>query len=203
MTLYGEVVRADSGSFTVQAYQLDLLPALGSIVRVGPAVPDNEDPFAAAPTPSGSIFGLVTGATSGSVDPGRRALAAGMPLEELRRRQPHLFELLRRDVECIVIGYCDALGLQDGYPPNPAHIHEQVWAATDDEIRCTTHSGEFLRGLFNSETPMDEAAAAAVRTAADIDSDPACRRVQLGRQLSILLKGDTVRLAGILRRLKA
>src|SRR5262245_59953680 len=108
----GEVVEASTASFTVHCHELGKPPALGSLITVSEG--------------DVSIYGVVHNATTGSIDPSRKAIALGAELasaDDVYREHPELSKLLRTDFNALVVGFKDKSGVHHYLPACPARIH--------------------------------------------------------------------------------
>jgi hypothetical protein len=193
----GEVVLASSNSIIVQcstmpdtASAFPAPPDLGSFVYVdrenaaqmsaAKVESDEElDPFLAVrsrPSVSpGRIYGVVSFSQTSSIDQGRRPVALGIGSEEeLRLRQPQIFELLTTELSVVLTAFSDIAGdLFHRLPPKPPRIHAFVCECEQVEIRALTADFGFLRGLVSHDpgghgVSSDDIAAAALRIACDI-----------------------------------
>ena len=74
-----------------------------------------------------SLFAVVAHVETGSVEPGRRAMALGMDRATLRREMPQVMELIRTTFRAQVLAYRDARGtMHQTLPPRPAALHDMV-----------------------------------------------------------------------------
>ena len=208
-------------------------PPFGSFVKIGKPAPatlspvptpivtnDEEDPFAmpspisaAAPLSDStslppSVYALVYGANTASLEPNRRPSALGFADEdEMRKQQPQIFELLRTEFSGLLIAYAagDGKPLRRHLPPQPPRIHSRVYPCTPEETRLLTEDLGFLRSLLLpsggalSGVPSDELAAACLRLAREAHSDDQAFLLRAGRTLATLLATDYERLQAILR----
>jgi hypothetical protein len=196
-------------------------PAFGAFVKIVrardrgaspvPAADDEPDPFLSEPSlpilPSGTVYAMVYGSATASLEPFRRPAALGYSEEDLRRHQPQIFELLRTEFQGLLIGYADDAGaLQRRIPAAPPRIHSWVYACTGDEIRALASDIDFLRavlvgGLPLAGVPVDELAAACIRQARPHFPQERAFLVQAGKTLAAILAEDYDRLQAILRKL--
>src|SRR3989304_1564937 len=87
-----EVIEASTAQFTAQCYELYGLPPLGSLVRTG------------------DIYGIVAGAATTSLEPGRKPIARGKDEaseEAVYESSPQLAKLLRSEFTAAVVGFKD------------------------------------------------------------------------------------------------
>jgi hypothetical protein len=191
-TKIGEVIEASSTEFRAQCYQLNQTPSLGSLVKV------RSMPL--------EIYGVVYDIENHSLDVGRRPIARGEHEETeegIFQANPQLSKLLCTDFNALVLGHKHANDIAHWLPPKPAYVHSFAYVCSIDEVRDFTQSLDFL-GLIvaaNLPTPADEVAAACLRYSSQAHPDPHAFLVKAGRELAVLLSGDTRRLSLILRRL--
>ncbi len=187
----GEVVEASTASFTVHCHKLGEPPPLGSLVTVA----DGDV----------HIYGVVHNATTGSIDPSRKALALGEELasaEEVYEEHPELTKLLRTDFTALVVGYTCKEAVRYNLPPRPAKIHGFAHIASKKESQEFTKGFQFLDVLLNADAQnRDAALAACLRQAAEAQTDKDYL-VRAGKELANLLAQDSRRLNTILRMMK-
>lgn len=186
----GEVVEAATTSFVAEVpkERLHEPPAFGSLVQVIAG--------------DLGIYGLVAAAQTGSTEPGRRATAFGLPLEELRRQQPQIFELLRTTFTALVLGYREAGRCHLVLPPAPPPVHSFVAACQPAEAVELAEHPAFIRSLLSASGSLggDELVAACLRGIYACSGEYAFL-VRAGRELALELHDDHRRLAGILGRI--
>ena len=155
-----------------------------------------------------AIYALVYGATTTSLEPNRRPSALGFEDEdEMRNRQPQIFELLRTEFSGLLVAYAPGEGkpLRRHLPPLPPRIHSRVYPCTPDETRLLTEDLSFLRSVLLPSggalagVPSDELAAACLRQARDSHPDDEAFLRRAGRSLATFLASDYERLQAILR----
>lgn len=113
-----------------------------------------------------AIFAVAYNVVTGPQDSIHRPSALGLTREELRLEQPHIFSLLRTEVQALIVGYSAGTKVYQHLPPHPPDVHDFVHQATADEVRELTGDFEFLRLLSNvSAIPPDELIAATIREA--------------------------------------
>ena len=188
----GEVLEASTGEFMAECYELHATPPLGSLVKTTDgAVP---------------IYGIVSGAATGSIEPGRRPIARGKDEtdeEDIYLKHPQLARLLRSTFSVLVAGHAEGASIRHYLPPRPARVHSFVYLCSDDEVREFTRSLDFLVILLNAPIAnTDELIAACLRSASQTHEDSHAFLVGAGKQLALLLSVDMNRLNAILRRLK-
>jgi hypothetical protein len=187
----GEIIEASTGEFTAQCYELHQPPSFGSLVNTREG--DVE------------IYGVVCSAETTSIEPGRRPIARGREEaeeEDIYRSSPQLAKLLRTDFDALVVGHREGQKLHHYLPPRPARIHSFVYLCDAEEVEKFSQSFDFLSILVGAGGQADELIAASLRHAAAAHQDPRAFLVRAGKELAVLLGGETNRLNNILRRIK-
>lgn len=187
----GEVVEATLDRVVAQCYVLYGAPSLGTLVRIGQ---------------ENSIYGVVSGVVTSSLDPSRRVIARGGDVEveeEVYRENPQLERLLRTDVEVMVVGHIDEdRQLRQYLPPLPPRVHAFVYVCTAEEARGFTERLEFLSLLTSARTPtMDDVLGSCLRHLALMEEDRDSFLLRASQAIAVLLAGEVQRLHQILRRL--
>ncbi len=185
---FGEVVEASVERLVGQCHRLYEAPPLGALARAGD-----------------SIFAVVDGVSTASIDPGRQVIARGADAEseeDVYAEHPQLERLLRTEVTLTVIGYEDGEQLFQHLPPLPPRIHTFLHRCSDDETRRFMERTDFLALLLSSGRPaVDDIVAATLRQAAQTFDDPRSFLIGACRAIAALLPTDAARLAAIMRRL--
>ena len=187
----GEVIEASTGEFMAQCYELHQPPPFGSLVKAREGEVE--------------IYGVVSRAETTSIEPGRRPIARGREEDEeedVFRSSPQLARLLRTDFTAMVVGHEEGQKLHHYLPPRPAKIHSFVYLCDAEEIEKFSQSLDFLSILVGVVVQADELIAASLRHAAAAHRDPGDFLTRAGRELAVLLGGETNRLNTILRRIK-
>jgi hypothetical protein len=194
---FGTVVEASVQRFLSQSVELNKPPSVGSVVRV-------EDGGA-------TVFAVVAGAATESIDPGRRPyVREGAPLDadSYLSQNPHLAHLYRTTFEAIVIGHRNDGVMRHYLPPMPVRLYSAVFACTDEET-CDvfgpppwTHLDLLPLLLGNGDGTMDEVLGAFLRRSAEATSARKEFLLAAGKELAVLLSRDPSRLNGILRRIR-
>ena len=184
-----EVIEASTAQFIAQCYELYELPPLGSLVKTG------------------DIYGIVAGAATASLEPGRRPIARGRDEaseEAVYESSPQLLKLLRSEFAAVVVGYKDGDKVLQYLPPYPAHIHGFVYLCQHDEVQEFGRQFGFLNILINAALPIpaEELIAAALRQMGSAQDDSHAFLVAAGKELANLLSSDFIRLKNILGRLQ-
>ena len=189
----GEVLEANTTSFIAQSYQLFKLPSLGSLVK----------------TKDGEIiiYGIVSGGSTGGIEPGRRPIARGQDEESeeaVYKNSPQLDKLLKSEFGVLVIGHKEGDTVRHYLPPHPARIHGFVNMCNDDEIKAFSSSFGFLNMIINSSSavPAEELVASALRWMSLVQEDEHSFLVAAGKELANLLSSELNRLKTILERIK-
>lgn len=190
----GEVIRASTTAFVAQVGRepgdelaLPRPPAFGSFVR---AVAEDDGLEA---------FGVVYQAETGGVDGAHRPIALDLSRQQLRERQPQVFDLLRTDFAAAIVAHRRDGRLRHHLPPFPAQVHDFVYPCSETDVLLVTGKLDFLRALLAfSEGPADELVAAVVRQATMARGGDRAFRLEAGRTLTRLLKHDYGRLSAIL-----
>lgn len=192
-----EVIETSTAQYIAQCYELypsQEGPNLGSLVRTG------------------DIYGIVAGAGTTSLEPGRRPIARGRDEateEAVYESSPQLAKLLRSEITVVVAGHRNGAAVPGGssirqyLPPQPARIHGFVYLCQPDEVKEFGKSFGFLTMLLNADVdvPGEELVAATLRNLAPAQDDPRAFLVASGRELAALLSSDFIRLKTILARL--
>ena len=187
----GEVIEASTGEFIAQCYELHQPPPFGSLVKAREGEVE--------------IYGVVSRAQTTSIEPGRRPIARGREEDEeedVFRSSPQLARLLRTDFFAMVVGHEEGQRLHHYLPPRPAKIHGFVYLCGDEEVEKFSQSLDFLSILVGVGIQADELIAASLRHAAAAHREPGDFLKRAGRELAVLLGGETNRLNTILRRMK-
>ena len=187
----GEVIEASTGEFVAQCYELHQPPPFGSLVKAREGEVE--------------IYGVVSRAQTASIEPGRRPIARGREEDEeedVFRSSPQLARLLRTDFYALVVGHEVGQRLHHYLPPRPAKIHSFIYLCDAEEIEKFSQSLDFLSILVGVGVQADELIAASLRRAAAAHRDPTGFLTRAGRELAVLLGGETNRLNTILRRIK-
>lgn len=184
-----EIIEASTAQFQAQCYELYELPPLGGLVRTG------------------DIYGIVAGAGTSSLEPGRKPIARGKDeasFEAVYESSPQLTKLLRSEFTAAVVGYESEGNTHQYLPPKPARIHDFVYLCQPEEVREFSKSLDFLDILLNTSLPVpaEELIAATLRQMAPGHEDSRAFLVTAGKELAARLSQDFVRLKSILGRLK-
>ena len=161
------------------------------------------------------LYATVSHAETGSVEPGRQAVALGAEFDRdrIRREMPQLLELIRTTVRAQVLAFWDGRSRRDGepvvrqtLPPRPAALHDRVRVCGPEAVGRIAAPFDVLRTLARSPdpaVPADDLLAAALGNlyaAHGGGADGDAVLVEAGRALAVLLDDDHERLQSILRR---
>jgi hypothetical protein len=189
MSVIGEVTWSSTTRVRALAREVFEPPAFGSFVRVDSS--------------RGHVYGVVARVETGSFGDQRRAIAFGLPWEELARQQPQLVELLQTEFEVAVIGYGGNGSLHHYLPPYPPRVHEFVSPCDPTEVAALTDSLEFIRTLAALEegVPVHELVAAAIREASAARGGDAAFVAEAARTVADLFKDDYEAAMAVVRRI--
>lgn len=141
----GEIVAVETTAFSAQSYELNRAPDFGSLLRV--------------PVPGDTVYyALCHGSRTGSIEPGRHAVAWGRfedDEDDIYRRQPQLNQVLRTTFDALLVGYACRGALVQRVPAAPPRLHALVYTATDAEVAAFNADLTYLR--FVLRTPLDNA----------------------------------------------
>ena len=189
----GEVVAASTTEFTAEAVELHGAPPFGSLVKVvEPGRP--------------TIFGLVSHAATGGLDPSRRAVARGLPPTlldgQIYDEYPELRDVLRTEFTARVVGFAESAGaIRHWLPPYPASMHYSVVQCPPEELIRFTERHDYLAAVLADTEGSIELVAAAIREAAAARGNALAYLLGAGRAVASLLSADYQRLLLILQRI--
>ena len=197
-----EVISSSTREVVAEVYPDSEVPAFGSWVEIE--------------TEAGVVlYAIVSHAETGSVEPGRQAVALGAEFDRdrIRREMPQLLELIRTTVRAQVLAFWDGRSRRDGepvvrqtLPPRPAALHDRVRVCGPEAVGRIAAPFDVLRTLARSPdpaVPADDLLAAALGNlyaAHGGGADGDAVLVEAGRALAVLLDDDHERLQSILRR---
>jgi len=193
LTRIAEIIEASTAEFVAECYQLHHPPPLGSLVKTSDGAVE--------------IYGVVAGAATESIEPGRRPIARGQDAateDDIYRQSPQLAKLLRTWFRALVVGHGEGERLCHYLPPHPARVHSFVSLCTQEEVARFTQSLDFLSLLSSADAAgtTDEVIAACLRSASQAHPDRQAFLVGAGKELTLLLGGEMTRLNAILRRIR-
>lgn len=193
----GSTIEASVVRFVAQAIRLNETPPLGSLVRI-------EDNGLV-------IYGVVAGAITDSIDPGRRPYirdGAAPDADTYLRENPHLAYLYRTAFQAIVVGHRDQGPVRHYLPPVPARLYAAVFACDDRDVCAFCGPKPWTRLDFlplllaASGDATDDVVAAFLRRSAKATGEGREFLIAAGKALATLLANDPARLNGILRRIR-
>lgn len=186
MDYVGEVIESGTKGFVARSQNVGESPHFGCFVKT------KEEPV---------VYGLVYEILTESKEPGRKPNTYGMPIEELRREQPQIFELLKTEFHVLVIAYCEDEKVRFSLPPLPPPIHSFVYECEKQEVEKLTLQDFFLRTIFSSpNVPIDDLIIASLRHAQDSRESDKDYIVKMGKSLARIFRDDYERLSSVLRR---
>ena len=199
-----EVIASSTREVVAEVYPDAEVPAFGSWVEVA--------------TEDGAVlYGIVSHAETGSVEPGRQAVALGAEYDRdrIRREMPQILELVRTTVRAQILAYWDGRTRVEGQPlvrqtlpPRPAALHDRLRVSGLEAVARIAAPFDVLRTLARNPdpaVPADDLLAAALRNlhaAHGGGPDGEAALVAAGRALARLLDDDHERLQSILRRVR-
>lgn len=194
----GEIIESSTTRFVAGAYELLQAPPFGALVR------------AQTRQPGLAIYGLVYEISTGSHEPGGRAVVRGRTYsgrnlynEQIYQEHPDLAEVLQTAFAALTVGFVEDGHIRHYLPPHPPPVHYSVYECAPAELARFSTTCDFFRGvLYAGQIPGDELLGAVIRAAAQTQPDRRAYLVQAGRELASLLKDDYDRLAALLRRIK-
>ncbi len=202
-TPIAEVVASSTREIVAETYRDAEPPAFGTWIEVD--------------TASGAtLYALVSHTETGSLEPGRRAMAlgAGWDRETIQREMPQLQELIRTTVRAQILGWWDGTSkrpdgrprVRQSLPPQIAALHDRVRACAPEAVALLGEPFDALRTLArhpDPAVPADDLIAAVLsglyRAHGRGDEGEAVL-LSAGRALLRLLDDDHERLTSILRR---
>jgi len=153
------------------------------------------------------IIGVTFNVSTRSVEPNRKPSAFGLSPDELRREMPQVYELLRTEIESLIIGYYHKLEKRyyQMLPLESPQIHSFVYTCSPDEIVAFAGLLDFLRTILNANLPVpsEELIISTVRCALK-EMDGKQRdgfMIAVGKELSRLIKNDYDLLRSIIRKI--
>ena len=187
----GEVIKSSTESFIAECYELHIPPSFGSLVRTKEGNID--------------IYAVVSGAATSSIEAGRRSIARGrgdVNEEDIYLSNPQLEKLMRTEFTALVVGHGDSGKVSQYMPPRPARIHSFVYPCEPDEVAMFNQSLAYLSMLVDVPERSNELIAATLRNAAAAYSEPMAFLVRAGKELALMIAGDTNRLNIILKKVR-
>lgn len=139
-----EIVESSLYNWTAQCWRWDTVPEFGSLIHI--------------PHKKRTIYGLVYGITTGSLDSNRYPFTYQKTEEELMAEQPQIFEFLKTHIACVTLGFEEHEKVIYQIPPEPPKIHAFVGAVPPQTLKVFFSRPDFLHLLFQSPetTQIDE-----------------------------------------------
>lgn len=187
----GEIIKSSTGGFAAECYELHHPPIFGSLVCTREGDID--------------IYAIVSDASTSSIEPGRRPIARGrgdVSEEDIYRTNPQLEKLMRTEFSAIVVGHGEGGSISQYMPPRPARIHSFVYSCESGEVAAFNISLSYLSMLVDVPERSNELIAAVLRNAAAANPEPREYLVRAGKDLALMMAGDTNRLNIILKKVK-
>lgn len=188
----GWVLRASTVDFAVGCRTLESsVPRFGDLVKVSL---QNKS----------QIFGLIYDVQVQDDLAVRQLILAGQMEQEaiLDQRENRLVPI---EISVLIVGYRQNDAIIQGLPPQPPLSLDLLFTCTGPELLAFTGRLDYLRLVLNApHLPADELIIANLTRAAAVHPPETRRKflLQAGRELARLLSADTVRLEGILQRIK-
>jgi len=149
------------------------------------------------------IVAVVHNVVTGPQDSTHKAAALGLSREQLRAEQPHIFSLLKTEIQAATIGFFRGERYFPHLPPQPPQVHDFVFALSNEQLQMASADLDFLRLLSGVSTvPPDELLAASIRQASRARTGNRQYLVEAGQALSQLFRDDYDRLVCVLRKIK-
>jgi hypothetical protein len=185
--LIAEVIESKTDQFVAETVKYHEIPGFGSFVRVQDG--------------TRRIYGIVSGAYTGSIDGSGKARAFFKSIRELELEQPQVFSLLRTEFTAVVAGYLEAGIYRPYYPPVHVRLHLPVEMCDDEEVlKISTNTGFLIKTLNCPNGNGDELTAAALRTVAILHDNAKEYLLNAGRELLKMMAYDTQRLKSVFER---
>lgn len=132
----GEIVESSLYIWTAQCWKWNHIPEFGSLVGVH--------------NKKRTVYGLVYGITTGSLDANRYPFTYQKTEEELMTEQPQIFEFLKTHINCITLGFEEHEKVLYQIPPEPPKIHAFVGPVQPQTLKVFFAQADFLHLLFQS-----------------------------------------------------
>ena len=188
----GEVVECDSTAFEAQCYRLQEPPALGSLV--------------VADDGGSEVLGVVAGAGTSSIQPGRRPLARGEgeeSVESLYANNPQIEKLLMTTFQVEIVGYRSGGTIIQRLPPRPPRVHSFVYVCSGEEQAAFGESLEFLSILAGARGEAgDQLIGACLRQLSAAAENSREFLVRAGKSLTVIWASEPQRLYTLLSGIK-
>ncbi len=130
----GEIIESSLYNFIAQSWDWKNSPPFGSVLVVE--------------TKLRKFFAVVSFIQTSSTDQVRQPFAFKKTQEELTKEQPQIFEFLRTNFSCLLLGYQQEDKIYHVLPPEPPKIHEFVRLASQEEMNYFFSRSGYLQVLF-------------------------------------------------------
>lgn len=147
---FAEVVQSSITSSTIQCWQWNVVPELGSLIAIQ--------------TKKQIYFGIINMIQLGSADPSRQPYAYQKTEDELMAEQPQVFEFLQTTCTYLPVGFLENDTIFYQLPPTPPNIHSFVSLATAEQYQLFFNSEMYLPLLLQQQIlPQEELLLAVLR----------------------------------------
>lgn len=183
----GEVIESTTKNYVAQSPGVGESPSFGTFVKT------DSNPV---------VYGLVYEIITQSSEPGRKPAAYDMSIDELKREQPQIFELLKTEFHVLTVAHAQSKEIKFTLSPLPPPIHSFIYECTDKETIELSEQDFFLRTIMSSSSvPLDALIISSLSNANKIRQNGDEYIVRMGKSLSRYFKDDYERLSSILRRI--
>ncbi len=138
---FAEIIAGSLNTWKAQCWHWDNFPVFGAPLAIT--------------TNNRTLYGIVTGITTGSSDPQRVPLAYQKTEVELRRDHPHIFSFLQTTFECLIIGYKEDGIFYYQWAPQPPKIHAFVYEMLHEDMQAFFSNNHYLNVLFGSNQSLN------------------------------------------------
>jgi len=187
---FGEVVESSLQEWITQSWNWDKFPEFGSIVAVKNG--------------GTAIFGIVYQIKTGSIDSNRQAFTYQKTEEELLREQPQIFELLKTNFSCLILGYEENDHFFSMFASGPPKIHSFVRQANLKEIQNIFKTTQYLQLIFNNSgiiSNLDELLIALIKNLTSLNLIDKNNFEEFIQTFSLLTRNDYFRLKLFMHRI--
>lgn len=187
MSHVGEVVESSTRGFIARSQRVGESPSFGCFLKT------DSKPV---------VYGIVCEIITESKEPGRKPQTYGMSIDELRREQPQIFELLKTEFHVLTIAHSENERMRFSLPPLPPPIHSFVYECTKEEVEKLSSEDFFLRTIISSpHVPVDDLVISSLHYAKGVRESDRDYIVRMGKSLARFFKDDYERLSSVLKRL--
>lgn len=180
----GEIIETTSATFVAESLQLNVPPALGSLVTVH-----------SSDEPDTLIFAVVTHGQTVGLDPSRHALRRSTEEvfdDAVYRHNPELDHVLHTEFSAALVGLAVDGVVRQHLPPQPPPLHYSVHSASIQELDLFTTRLAYFRLLLLNVGPVasQQILAAHVREVYSQKGNDLAWLNAAGREVAILLRDD-------------